>query len=373
MSYGYNGNTNRTVSGLITAIYTTDYLTDLNVGILRSPGNPQLRWERIGIWNIGLDFSMFNNRISGSFESFVKKGKDLLGEIPMAPSTGVDPYEMSNYKVNYADMRTKGMDIRLTTNNLNGKLKWNTSILFSYSSNKITNYKGDPEVNLASTYFSAYGAPPIEGRSIDGFFSYPWIGLDPETGDPLVLFEDKVGTDYANYTRSMNHENLLYSGVSVAPYFGNIINTFSWKNVELSANISWKAGYYFRRNSINYTDMVDSWQGHEDINLRWRAPGDEKFTNVPSMPIIKNTYRDQFYNNSEVLVEKGDHIRLHDLNISYSFNQLLGKKDENLKVFFYARELGILWRANKFKLDPDQSYLNYPPIKTFSIGVNMEF
>lgn len=375
LTYGYNGNINKTVSGLLTTSYSTDFMTGLPSATIRSPGNPQLKWERIGIWNTGLDFSFLRGRISGTVEYYRKDGLDLLGETPLAPSTGFNLSSlMSSFMVNYADLRTKGVDFKLSTSNLTGKLRWNTDVLFSYTSNKITNYKADPESDITRSYFTMYGARAVEGRSIDGFFSFPWMGLDGETGDPIAILDGEPTTDYLNYNRSMNHENLVYSGVSVAPYFGNLINTLSLNNFSLSANISWKAGHHFRRRSVDYSLLANSWLGHADFGNRWGEPGDENHTDVPSMPAVQNSYRDLFYTNSELLVENAAHVRLHDLNLSYTVNDVkIADRFSKLKLFIYARELGIIWRANEYDLDPDQSYLSYAPPLTVSFGLNLNF
>ena len=105
--------------------------------------------------------------------------------------------------------------------------------------------------------------------------------------------------------------------------------------------------------------------------MRWRKPGDEKFTNVPALIYPNNSIREQFYTGSEALVAKADHIRLQDVTVSYTVNRL-GSAFRNLKVFANASNLGIIWKANKLGLDPE-SYSSYPAPKTIAVGMNANF
>jgi hypothetical protein len=110
--------------------------------------------------------------------------------------------------------------------------------------------------------------------------------------------------------------------------------------------------------------------------MRWQKPGDEALTNVPAM--VYTNYpqfssREAFYNNSEILIEKGDHIRLQDITLSYEFTK--GNWHtlpfNRLQFYIYANNLGILWRANELGIDPDDPR-NYPAVKNISFGIRAE-
>ncbi len=90
ITYGYNGNVDNTLSALSTISYISDaILTGLPYAFVRNPGNPQLKWERTGILNFGVDFRTKNNALSGSIDYYTKKGVDLIGVSPIDPTTGV--------------------------------------------------------------------------------------------------------------------------------------------------------------------------------------------------------------------------------------------------------------------------------------------
>ena len=84
--------------------------------------------------------------------------------------------------------------------------------------------------------------------------------------------------------------------------------------------------------------------------------------------------RDQFYLYSEVLVEKADHIRLHYVNLSYDIDKTLwrGLPVKHIQLYIVGSNLGILWRANKSKIDPEYKLSAFPPAKSFTIGIKCE-
>jgi hypothetical protein len=183
-------------------------------------------------------------------------------------------------------------------------------------------------------------------------------------------------TDYSSlYSQSLDN-SLRYNGPVQPTYFGAFRNTLRYKGLSLSFNISYKFGYYFIKNSLNYGALFTNWywNGSADYTRRWQRPGDEKVTNVPSVSYPDNALRDNFYMFSEVLVEKADNIRLEDIRVDYTLDKahlhLLPFKQVN--VYAYASNLGVLWVANKDGIDP--YYNNSPKAgKSIALGLNISF
>ena len=114
---------------------------------------------------------------------------------------------------------------------------------------------------------------------------------------------------------------------------------------------------------------------HSDYNLRWQKSGDEEHTNAPSMIYPARDSRDQFYTKSDITVEKGDHVRLDDLRLSYSLSKKNWPRSPFSQVQFYGylSNLNILlWRSNNRKIDPDYPSGLVPP-KSISVGLRIEF
>jgi len=379
LTYGYNGNVDNTLSALTTIKYASRApVTSLNYANTNNPPNPELQWEKTAVFTTGIDFVSRNHRFSGSIDYYRKKGVDLIGLSQVDPTTGVlDPSQSSFYfKGNVADMNGQGVDLNVTANILQGGFKWSAVLLFNYTESKVTKY------NMSSTLASSFLGGgilinPILGKPLYTIYSYKWAGLDTLTGDPQGYLNGVVSKNYSSILNAPV-DQLQYHGSALPVYYGSLRNTFSFKGFSLSVNIAYKLGYFFRRPSISYYALYNTWDGHADFSARWQKPGDEKYTNVPSMIYPNaNSNRDALYTSSSVLIEKGDHIRLQDIAFSYDFaQQLLQHKStfKNIQLYTYINNLGIIWKANKAGLDPDYfSNSGYPLPMTVSFGTKITF
>jgi len=380
-TYGSAGNINRTQTHFPTILFTTiNTVTNFQQANLQTAGNPSLRWEQVNTLNFGTDFRAFNSRISGSVEYYVKNGKYLLGSNSVDPTTGVP----SNFQLNYAGLRTWGWDVQINTRNLEiGKFSWTSSILFNTSKNKITKLKEsipttDYQYLTNLTYLQ-------QGQSVDRIYSLPWYGLNPQDGSVLIYGKDgAIRKDYQAYWNALQKSQFIYAGVTVPPFSASIMNTFEWNGLSLSALVAGRFGSIFRRTSMlpggEYINL-DVAGYNMDYLKRWKQPGDEKFTNVPAKVLPANLTSSQassagsLYQYSEALITPGDVIRLQDVNLSYTIPRSLIKRwpIQNLRVYGYARSLGIIWRANKEGLDPDYPNTLYPEPKSYSAGLQIEF
>lgn len=371
MTYGYNGNVDNSLSALPTIKYNSNaYLTRLQYAVINNPGNPELRWEKSRMINMGVDFSIKNNSLSGSFDYFKKNGIDLIGEAPVDPTTGVISPTNQNffYKGNVANMNSKGFDIELHSQVFQRLFQWKIDASFNYASNKVIRYISNS--GRASNFVGAGNLiKPFEGYPVYSIFTYKWAGLDPESGDPRGYLDDEISKNYS-LIFSGNPETLEYQGSSVPTVFGSLVNAFIFRNFSLSFNLMYKGGYYFLRNSINYASLYSNWLSHYDFSNRWQQLGDELETDIPSLSYPANASRDGFYNNSSALTERGDHIRFQDINLSYTFNNgKISNYIKHLQCYFYINNLGILWRVNGQNIDPDYYSGGIPLPLTISIGV----
>ncbi|HYF29814.1 MAG TPA: SusC/RagA family TonB-linked outer membrane protein [Chitinophagaceae bacterium] len=368
VTYGYQGNLDQNRSAYATIrMYSGAGFTGLPYAAIVNIPNPELRWEKTGQLNFALDFATAKNRISGSLQYFRKKGKDLIGEELIDPTTGV-----TILFGNFSQMRTDGADIALTIKNIDRELDWNTTINFNYATDKIIRYTGP-----VGGHVTAFSFPvPIVGKPLYSLFSYRWAGLDPSDGGPRIYVADTINKRYSS-SGAIKVSDLEYSGRYNPPITGSVINHFRWKGISLGFNIMYKLGHYFRRSSVNYSALIGTgWPAsHSDYSLRWRQPGDEVHTNVPSIAYTGSLSRDDYYRFSNVLVEKADHIRLQFVNLSYSFpkQMLRSFSFQALQVYFYANNLGILWRASDQDIDPDYPYMPYPPQRSYSFGIKAGF
>ena len=373
LSYGYNGNVDRSLSAYTTAqIISNNYLTQLPYAQIINPPNKDLRWERIKITNLGLDIESRNGRVSGTVEFYNKEGIDLIGQTPFAPSSGVQ-----TFTGNTASTNTKGFDLQLESKNITGSFAWSSVFLLSGLKEEVTEYYMETSVgNLLNYSSSGQGGTyfPVVGNPLFGVYSLPWAGLNSETGAPMGMLDGEVSEDYRTLVNEASMESIIYHGPARPTVFGAFRNTFSYKGISVSANISYRFGYFFSRSSVQYSSIMMGRGGHSDYSIRWQEPGDELSTQVPSMPATRDSFRDTFYRNSSILVEKGGHIRLQDIRIGYS----LARRQrgfmsgfDKAEVFLYANNLGLLWTATDTDLDPDFGWRK--PRKSLAIGVQLGF
>lgn len=368
-TYGYNGNIDRTLSAYVTAYYSIASQTEIGLpySLIRNPPNPDLRWERVRIMNLGLDFKTAAGRVSGSIEYYIKRGFDLIGDAPLAPQTG-----LTSYRGNTANTSGRGIDLVLNSNNFQGKLGWQTQFMLSYASIKVSKYLPKSS-NLRGDYVVSSNGYPTEGRYLTGMYSLPSAGLDPENGDPRGWLDGKASKNYPALLAVSDLNSLVYHGSSRPLVFGGLRNTLSWANWSLSANISYRLAFYVRLPSVLYSQVLTGVTAHGDFSKRWKQPGDELKTHVPSMPAATNTNRDLFYTGSQDLVEKADHIRLQDIRAGYSWNASAASSFiRDFEVYLYAANLGILWKKMPGGLDPDFVDTT-PPQRSISLGIRANF
>ena len=372
VTYGYNGNIARNSAAIPTIGTATAFTNPLMAGFINGIPNKNLRWERTAATNIGLGFRLVKDIVSGTIEYYNKKETDVMGLSPLDPTYGT-----SNYFGNTASMNVHGWDLQLETHNLNGPLKWYSNFIFSQVSSRVTKYNM-PVSTSGSTYLAVQSnyINPVVGKPVFALYSYYWAGLDA-SGDPQGYTGSKPSKDYAAIIYQTGPDSMRYHGSATPVIFGAFRNSFMWKQWSLSVNISYKLNYYYRRPSINYQSLCTSWTGSSDYASRWQKPGDEIHTNVPAM--VYTDYpqfydRDAFYNNSAVLVERGDHIRLEDINLGYNLERKQYKwlPFDLVHLYLYASNLGIIWRANKSGTDP--YYLGTPHAgKNIAAGININF
>jgi len=334
-----------------------------------SPRNPYLRWERVAMANFALDFGLLNDRIKGSIEYYRKKVVDMVSSQTVDATKG-----FSSVFNNSAHMIGKGMDLNLNVQVLKNSWRWNVNAQAGYAKNKLTKYLLKQQ-SLAYLYVgSGSNVLPYEGKMPFMVLSYRFKGLDGDTGNPIGEIDGMESQNYADLKNKTPLDQLVFHGAPVPLWHGALRNTVSFRQVTFSANVAFKADYYFRRSTISYNTLLNNNDGHADYASRWQKKGDEFWTDVPSFSYPNNADRDNFYTMSEATVENGSHIRLNDVKIAYTFQSKLfgGKVIRSMDVYCYVDRLNwVIWRKNKRGIDPE--HLNGFKLPTqVSFGLNVQ-
>ena len=370
-TYGFNGNINNNSSPylIISPGSTTNPINSSPFATIFNAANPFLSAERVKTVNVGLDFSLFENRFGGSIETYSRKSLDLLGQVPINPT-----YGFTSIFANQLQMTGKGVEVELHANLFQSpQFNWKPSINFSFNTNKVTQAYFQQQT---TTYYTN-PANPIQGESLGSVYVYRFAGLNNQGAALMYNGSDqKINVD----DRSFNTNDLgalVNKGVTIPPYYGGFSNTINYKGFELYALFTFKAGHIFLRPgpnqyfSLPYTRVLNnSWAN------RWEKPGDELITNIPAIDPIHTGLVN--YLASDLFVENASYVRFRDLTLTYHLpiKNWKWKFMRMLDISATGRNLA-LWTANKDGIDPDyiptSTTVTLPPSKTFILSIRAGF
>ncbi len=368
-TYGYNGNLDKSVSAFPTARYSMDSQSGLLSAQITNPGNPALRWEKVAVLNLAIDFSSKDRRVEGTLDFYKKRSTDLFGFSFIDPTAFYSGSAGASFKQNYANMDATGVDMELKVKKMTRpNLSWQGTYLLSMVKNSVTAYFDDGRGNLDG-YFLGRFTKPLIGYPLDVLFSYPWHGLDGK-GNPIVYLDGEPSLNYSKFRQEAKLDDLIYHGSSIPTLFGSIRQDVAYKGIRLGFNLVYKFKYFYRRQSIDYYNFHYMNKGHTDYDKRWKQPGDEQWTDVPSLVTPIDFNRDLVYGYADVLVEPGDHVRLQDVVVGYDL-RLRSKTIKSLRINGSVSNVGILWRKSRSGVDPDYPMSFLAPNRIYSIGLNM--
>lgn len=367
MTYGHSGNSGGAGnSEAIISHSTSSMLTNRPYALVTVPPNPNLKWENVATFNLGADYALLGHRLSGSVEYFSKRSTDLLAQDPVDPTSG---FAMATRNV--GKISASGFEFSLSSINVKGELQWTTSVHLSTFRDRVAAYEGTP---FATQLYASGGGKslmPTLDRSLYPVFAYPFAGLDPQNGDPRGWLEGTESVEYPQLL-AVPLDSLSYYGSALPRKHGFMHNEWRYRGFTLGLNLQFKFGHFYQRPTIRYQDLYNSWSGHGDIALRWRDPGDEQWTTVPSMTYPANNNRDNFYAYSSANIVRADLVRLQDARLTYHWKSGgASKRPLTWRVQCNVANIGILWRANDLGLDTDHT--NLPVPRMFNFGVNLTY
>lgn len=339
-SYGVGGNIGRNTAPYLIAKYYPSNVVDGLYGMVTTPPNKDIRWEKTTTIDVGVDFALFNHRLSGSVDYYHKNSVDLLANINGSPTQG---FGYSTLTTNNGKMKNHGIEITLNGQLIRTKdFSWESSLIYSFNKNKVTAVNVKPgQWNSRITMPTSY---PMEGKPLNGIYAYPWAGLD-ENGDPQVYDQDGNITSKA----VQNADALRYCGTTVPVHSGSWNNVLRYKDFEFSALIIFDAGHKLRSSRVPSINMGDGRIVATDKSIvdRWQKPGDQ--TDVPRLLFANdktnyNTYRSELWAYSDKFVCNASNIRLNNLSLAYRVPAQWCKKVylSNARVQFNVENVGVL-------------------------------
>ncbi|MEL6255661.1 MAG: TonB-dependent receptor [Bacteroidota bacterium] len=334
--------------------------------------NPNLKWETTTQTDIGLDFGLFNGRINGEIDYYIKNTTDLLLNVNVPSTTGF----LSQLR-NVGELENKGWEFVLNTENLVGKFRWTTSINFARNQNLITNL--DDQVIEGGFINRA-----VEGEAIGVFFAPEYAGVDPENGDALFFLntQDENGNiiDNTSTTNNINEAERVVVGDPNPDFIYGINNTFSFAGFDLSiflqgvyGNEIYNGGGVFQMDGFGWFDNQD-----RRVLDRWQNPGD--VTDIPEVRFLNGA------SESSRFIDDGSYLRLKTVSIGYQLPSDFTQKLRMSKVRIYATGQNLMTFTDYQGWDPEvnadfvagniglgNDFYSAPQAKTIIFGINIGF
>ncbi|MDN3663852.1 SusC/RagA family TonB-linked outer membrane protein [Algibacter miyuki] len=381
-SYGLRGNIVQNSSPqIISSALAPNSYTFLNEQYIIQPANPELKWETTETVNLGIDFSFFNRRLSGSLDVFKDFGNDLIASKNVSSVTG-----FQSKPVNFANITTEGIDIGLNATIVKSEnFKYNLGINASITGSEVT--KSFIEPSVASLISSTYTVGEVvEGKPLNSMYSYRFSRL---TDEGAALFFDGEGNEYGvgdpEFFSNIyqNPDALKYEGSRVPTSTIGITNRFNYKNFQLSFLLVAGLDYKIRLQNLAFDSeyIQDDFNLRRGVSNRWRQPGDE---NTADIPWLGNgyymLYESDLFNSSDAQTINGNYLRLRNVLFQYSFPKTFIEKAgiSNLVLKFQADNLFVLADKRLNGMDPETANFNtsfwgssLPLPKTFTFGVSL--
>jgi len=322
--------------------------------VLTGLPNPLLRWEKIKMFNVGLEFALAKGRINGIVEFYNNVTNDLFLNRQLSRTTG---FTFQN--TNIGSMRNRGYEVSFTGAVIDRpNFKWELNANITYNKNEVISLVGDQNEFIDGDFITRVGEP------INSLYLVRYAGVDPSNGDALYLNTE------SETTNEYNPADRVILGTTDAPIYGGFGTTFTYKGFRLDALFSYVAGndlYNNDRNNVENPSYLFDNLSKLMIN-EWRTPG--QITDIPSAD-------NPFFSGTSRFVESGDFIRLRNVNLSYSLPSNLTEslKIASLRVFVQGQNLLTFTDFRGF--DPELSGnligSQYPALRTVTVGVNVGF
>lgn len=327
--------------------------------ILKAFGNKKLRWQKVEKQNVGLDFELFDRRLTGSFNVYNDISKDVLIDVTLAPSLG-----FSSYKENLGEVKNSGVELTLKGTVIRDRereIYWDIMYNLAHNKNKVT------KINQALTAFNdkqdaeVKNKPVIrykEGLSQNTIWANESLGIDPATGEEIFL--DMNG----NKVNEWDAANYKPFGSTDPKIYGTIGTMFTYKKWELNAHLYYKYGGYIYNSTL--VDKVENVNPNENgdkriLYDRWNKEGDvAKFKKVSDVSVTNPTSR---------FIEKENYIQLQSLSIGYDFScdKLREIGIQRLKLSAIGNDI---FTSSTVKMERGTSY---PFARTFSLSAQLTF
>lgn len=381
-SYGVTGNS-ETGDYPYQAGYSIGYDDDTRPGVIvTSLGSPQLTWETQRPLDIGLDFALFKQRISGTVGYFDRNSTGLIFSVPQPLQYGGTTGGSFSISQNVGSMNNRGVEVQLTVSPVRQReFTWDITFNATHYKNKLTKM---PEATPALT------SSPFRreaGRSIYDFYTRTYYGVDPDDGQALYLGaitynpansrlieNSKGGYD----TVTTDHNNAVQSFInktSLPDVYGSIVNSLTFKRFDLNFVLTYQLGgwVYDGVYAGLMTTSVEGRAYHTDLLNRWQNPGD-----ITDVPRLDNTRSSQYGAASTRWLTDASYLSINNINLGYRIpSEVLSRIGATqARVFVSAENLKFFTKRKGMNVNgafSGQTSDSYDAARVLSAGLSLNF
>ncbi|MGE8528061.1 MULTISPECIES: SusC/RagA family TonB-linked outer membrane protein [Chryseobacterium] len=368
--------------------YSTNYDNNAAATII-NVDNPNLSWEKVNPFNVGLDVGLWNNNLTLSAAYYHKKTKDLATFVPLSPSQGgiseTSPGGATTSSVrieNVGDMVNKGFELTINANIINNRdgFSWKLGVNGTFNKNEITSLYGGTDVISGTNILRV-------GEAVNSFYMRKWAGVDPSNGNPLWYINGVDGATTSNY----NQAQRAVQGTRIPKFFGGANTQLAYKGFTLDAQLSFGFGNKIYDSWANYLfsdgQYTSNYPGYRAQLDYWTPDNPNAMNPKPIEGGNRGTGSTGANSASSRFLYKGDYWRLRTLKIAYNFkgDLLRGTGLNNVEIYVLGNNIWTNVTDKNLQYDPDlqlggsstalggTSNLDLPALKTYSIGVNLSF
>ncbi len=341
---------------------------------LYTKGNKDITWETNTNLNIGIEFGLFNDRLTGSFEFYNRKTTDMLYFKTVPSSLGY-----TGYYDNIGDMRNSGIELMLRGSVIRTKdIDWSLNLNLTHNSNKVTMLPAENRAYEVEGYYgystsAAYGGNIFvgEGLPLNTWYMRKFAGV-ADDGQALYYYTDKNGDRQT--TTSYSDADMYLCGTSLPKVFGGFGTSLTAYGFDLGVQFTYSLGG--KCYDYEYAQLMTPPQGtnvgyamHKDVLKAWSP------TNTGSS--IPRYYYNDYYTGSvsDRFLTSGSYLSLQNIQLGYTLPEALVKKAYLSKVRVYVTCDNLCFWSKRKGFDPRYSngYGDYSPMRTISGGITVQF
>lgn len=377
LSYGSNGNqaidAYQTLDRLSLIKYIwSDGGSAVNGSVLgaSSIGNPNLKWETTNTFNLGVDFSLFNSRLSGNIDVYVANTKDLLMKRQVPVMNG-----FTSIWDNIGQTRNKGVEIALNSVNIQNKdFTWSTNVNFSLNRDKIIELRGDGQDDITNQWFI--------GKPLRVFYDYNVVGVwqesDPRWDAEKGKFFNKEGKEIqagakpgAAMLEDIDGNGVINSadkkviGSKLPSFLLSMGNTFKYKGFTFSFLLDGVFGMTKERKDLN----LERWDMNYNFLSGYEYWTPERPTNGMTSLVYTPFGKHSWY-------DKVSYVQVKNITLGYNFKKEWLKTIGIANLYLNASINNLCAISNVHNvtnLDADDMYSSYPTNRSYLFGLNVTF